>query len=259
MALRGWWYRSFINPRWTRRRPVGAGRRRPGGPVAAGWRAAAGGARRRRRVAAALAVVLLLLGGAGAAGLRVMPALRARAEAQAVLLATQAVYRAVGEASAELAGRSLIRVHSGPAGEVRYVEPDVPLVQAVAARVTAALAREAGDPGSWVLGIPLGQLLGDGPWAAWGPAIPVRVMPAGMARVDFRDVFEGAGLNQTRYALYLQVAVALVVATPFFRQPVETTCSVPVAQAVIVGEVPQGMLYFPPPGQGPAGPAPALR
>lgn len=205
------------------------------------------GGRGHRWIAGA-GLVLVLLGLLGwVAGARAMPSLWARAEGEAVVLANQAIYRALDQASAEFAGRSLIRTQPGPAGQVRYVEPDLALLQGVAARVLAALQEEVRRPDHWVLRIPLGQLFGNGPWAGWGPAIPVRVIPVGMARVDFRDSFEGAGINQTRYALYLEVAMAVRVATPFFSRPVETTCSIPVAQAVVVGDVPPGMLYFPAP------------
>ncbi|MBC7339967.1 MAG: sporulation protein YunB [Firmicutes bacterium] len=254
MGLRGWWYRSFLHPRWTGRRWHGrqvAGSR-PLRAVTGSPRPITGSPRtvtgRGRRCMAAVGLVVLLLGLLGlVAGARVMPSLWARAEGEAVLLANQAIYRALERASAEFSGRSLIKVQPGPTGEVRYVEPDVALLQGVAARVLAALQEEVRSRERWVLRIPLGQLLGNGPWAGWGPAIPVRVIPVGMARVDFRDSFEGAGINQTRYALYLQVAMAVAVATPFFSRPVETTCSIPVAQAVIVGDVPPGMLYFPAP------------
>lgn len=195
------------------------------------------------RAGAALLVVLLLA--AALAGRKVMPSLWVRAEGEAVLMANQAIYTALDRAMAGLAGQSVLRVRA-EGGAVRYVEPDTALLQGLAARVLVGLQEEMRRRDHWLLYIPLAQLLGDGLWAGWGPRIPVRVEPVGTARIEFRDRFEGAGINQTRYALYLEVATGVVVAVPFFTRRVDVTCSVPLAQAVIVGEVPPGMLYFPP-------------
>jgi len=236
VSLRGWWYRSLLYPKWrlAAGNPGGTGRR--------------GRASRRSRawfgIAGSLLVVLALAGWAAAQ--RVMPSLWARAEGEAVLLANQAVHRALDQAMAEFSDQTLIRVQPGDQGQVRYVQPDTALLQRMAARVLATLQEEMRRQDQWLLHIPLGQVLGNGLWAGWGPRLPVRVVPVGTARVDFRDSFEGAGINQTRYALYLQVILGVTVATPFWSRWVETTCSVPVAQAVIVGEVPAGMLYVPP-------------
>lgn len=180
------------------------------------------------------------------AGRLVMPSLWARAEGEAVLLANQAIYRALDQVAGEWSGRDVLRVQPGTDGRVRCVQPDTAMLQRMAARLIAALQEDVRRQDHWMLYIPLGQLLGGGLWAGWGPRIPVRVTPVGMARVDFRDTFEGAGVNQTRYALYLQVTLGVTVASPFWNRWAETTCSIPVAQAVIVGEVPPGMLYLPP-------------
>ncbi|MDI6895441.1 MAG: sporulation protein YunB [Bacillota bacterium] len=234
MSLRGWWYRSLLYPRWrSRGRGSAGGRTRPRSS-------------RRRRWTAAVAsclVILALVGWAGAG--QVMASLWARAEGEAVLLTNQAVYRALDQVMAEYAGRDLIRVQPGDGGQVRYVQPDIATMQRMAAGVLAALQEEIRRQDHWLLYIPLGQLLGNGLWAGWGPRIPVRVSPVGTARIDFRDSFEGAGINQTRYALYLHVVLGVTVASPFWSRWVETTCSIPVAQTVIVGEVPPGMLYTP--------------
>lgn len=195
---------------------------------------------------AVLATPMVLLGLAAwtAAG-RIMPSLWARAEGEAVLLANQAIYRALEHAMGEVSGRDLITVHVGEEGRVRYVQADSATLQRIGARVLAILQEEMHRQQSWLVYIPLGQLLADGPWAGWGPRIPVRVSPVGTARIDFRDAFEGAGINQTRYVIYLQVVLGVTVASPFWSRWVETTCSIPLAQTVIVGEVPSGLLYGP--------------
>lgn len=90
--------------------------------------------------------------------------------------------------------------------------------------------------------IPIGQLLGIQLLAARGPGVDVRVMPAGVAATTMRDVFEQAGINQTRHMVYMDVKARLRVVVPLLGSEMEVTSQIPVAQAIIPGEVPK--VYF---------------
>lgn len=244
MALRGWRYRAILE--W---RPVGNG---PGWWPGTGAHRYRGSYHRvrqgrsaayRRAVAvlmAALAVIALLGWGAGRYAL---PSLWAVAESRAVLVANEAIYRALSSGLAEIPSSSLLRVERDPTGNPRYVEPDVNRLQSLAARFLAVLQEEMAQPEAWEIRLPLGQLLGTGLWSGWGPMVPARVIPTGKVQVDFRDTFSGAGINQTKYSLYLDVVMGVTVVAPFWNKWVETRCSLPVAQMVIVGSVPPGLLY----------------
>ncbi len=90
-----------------------------------------------------------------------------------------------------------------------------------------------------VLKIPLGTLLSDGFLTGYGPKIPVRLTSVGRAEVDIEDSFHEAGINQTRHEIHLSVTARISVLIPGRAGEAEIHTTIPVAQAVIVGEVPQ--------------------
>lgn len=90
-----------------------------------------------------------------------------------------------------------------------------------------------------VLKIPLGTLLSDGFLTGYGPRIPVRLTSIGRAEVDIEDSFHEAGINQTRHEIHLSVTAKISVLIPGGAGETEIHTAIPVAQAVIVGEVPQ--------------------
>lgn len=90
-----------------------------------------------------------------------------------------------------------------------------------------------------VLKIPLGTLLSDGFLTGYGPRVPVRLTSIGRAEVDIEDSFHEAGINQTRHEIHLSVKAKISVLIPGRAGEAEIHTTIPVAQAVIVGEVPQ--------------------
>lgn len=90
--------------------------------------------------------------------------------------------------------------------------------------------------------IPLGQLLGIQVLAARGPTVDVRVIPVGVVETRMQDVFEQAGINQTRHMVYMDVTARVRVAVPLLGREMQVVSQVPIAQAIIPGEVPK--VYF---------------
>ena len=90
--------------------------------------------------------------------------------------------------------------------------------------------------------IPLGSLLDfDLVWGL-GPTMKVHAMTVGTVEGEFSSEFSSAGVNQTLHKISLDLEVPLTLMLP--GGAVETVCrtSVPVAETVIVGQVPQVFL-----------------
>lgn len=88
------------------------------------------------------------------------------------------------------------------------------------------------------ISIPLGVILGNSLFSARGPDIDVRVIPSGSVETDFKSEFTSAGINQTRHRIYLQVKTNVGIVVPFMEKKAEVTTSIPVAETVIIGDVP---------------------
>jgi len=76
-------------------------------------------------------------------------------------------------------------------------------------------------------------------FAAGGPKINVRVIPTGSVETDFESEFVSAGINQTRHRIYLEVKTTVGIVVPFTDKKTEITTRIPVAETVIIGDVPE--------------------
>ncbi|HBR33154.1 MAG TPA: sporulation protein YunB, partial [Firmicutes bacterium] len=90
--------------------------------------------------------------------------------------------------------------------------------------------------------IPFGQLLGSQILAGRGPDIPIVIVPVGTVESRVYDLFEQAGINQTRHKISLEVRTTVRILVPLLGSQVEIKTEVPLTEAIIMGEVPQ--VYF---------------
>lgn len=88
----------------------------------------------------------------------------------------------------------------------------------------------------------LSSIAGSGFFNGRGPKIPVRFCPISVAGADITHRFEEAGINQTLHTVDLTVNVEMEVLAPFAYSRIEASSSMPIAQTLIVGLVPQS--YF---------------
>jgi len=89
------------------------------------------------------------------------------------------------------------------------------------------------------ISIPLGAVFGKSLFAAGGPKINVRVIPTGSVETDFESEFVSAGINQTRHRIYLEVKTTVGIVVPCTDKKTEITTRIPVAETVIIGDVPE--------------------
>lgn len=86
--------------------------------------------------------------------------------------------------------------------------------------------------------VPLGSLFLSGIFSGRGPKITQKAFVSSSVRTDIRSSFESGGVNQTLYAIYLDVSVDYECVSPFSRREGNVTTSVLVFSRVIAGEVP---------------------
>lgn len=89
------------------------------------------------------------------------------------------------------------------------------------------------------IAIPLGTLLGWQLMAGRGPDVTLRIVPASYVQADITDKIETAGINQTKYGLFIKFTVTMSAILPGYSTSTTVENEVCIAQTLIVGEVPQ--------------------
>lgn len=188
-------------------------------------------------------VVLCVIGLLGFAFFRCRPVLQAFAESQAVWIATKIANQTASDVLSEYkddCADMIVVIYDGQQ-KVSAVETDSSAVNAVRTAMTdqAITAMEAVT--SLPVSIPLGTLTGWHWISGWGPLItfPISFTATVISGVSSSLIAEG--INQSTYRVEIGLEIALLVVSPVGRTTVSASVSYPMAEAVILGEVPDNL------------------
>ncbi len=179
------------------------------------------------------------------------PAILAAAKMRADGLATDAIsYAILDKVASKIRYQDLIMIEKDDQGRIAMAQINPVEVNRVMAETTLAVRDALYKLESEPFEIPLGEATDSYILAAYGPKIPVKMTPVGRVKTTVVDSFDQAGINQTRHKIYLEVYVEVQIVIPFVKDSVEVIATVPVADAVYIGEVPDAVfnLQFPPGG-----------
>lgn len=162
------------------------------------------------------------------------------AEVEVVQLATQAIYESVQKEiwDRNLQYQDFVQIHKDNQGRVVFMQANTVKVTRLAAEITLAAQRSLQQLKGQTLSLPLGILTGTQILANKGPRIKVTIAPMGTVQVNVRDKFEPAGINQTRHRIWLDFDTRVRIVIPTMAAQAEIPTQVPLAESIIVGEVP---------------------
>lgn len=185
-------------------------------------------------LAACLGAVWLALVWADA---RLRPQLYALAAMQAMAGEEHALNEAVLSALESDRYASLVQIDQAENGRVVSVRTDAVGINLLKCRVCEAASAVLASR-EQIVHIPAGSLTGLDILAGRGPRIRIPVRTSGFASADVESAFEGAGVNQTVHRLLLRVNASVCLSMAKSQQTKPLSCTVCVAETVIVGEVP---------------------
>jgi sporulation protein YunB len=171
------------------------------------------------------------------------PAILSAATIKADLMATDAINQAILEKVARnILYSDLINLEKDATGRILMAQLNTMEVNRLLAETTLATSETVNTLEKEPIYLPLGEVFGSYLFAAYGPRIPIRLIPMGRVTTNILDVFEEAGINQTRHKIYLVVHTEIRIIVPFISKPVRVTTTVPIADNVYIGEVPDTVI-----------------
>lgn len=174
------------------------------------------------------------------------PTLMAIAEAKAIQVATQTINSVVNEkVSQQIDPQALVNVKIDNRGRVVFIQPNTLEFNRLAADTTIKVQDALKKITEEKVYIPIGQVFGSQLLASVGPPIVVTIIPIGTVQVKVVDKFEQAGINQTRHMVYLFATTHVRIVVPLVSSTVSVNTQVPIAEYVVVGEVPGTYVQFP--------------
>ena len=163
---------------------------------------------------------------------------------------TQALTPAAAQAVAEVMKSSvsysdLIQVSTDSNGRVTMIRANTLLMNELASRTALTVQRNLAALEDEGVSLPLGSAFGVKLLSGSGPRILVGVVPVGSVTTRFVTAFESAGINQTRHEISLEASTQMRIVIPTGASTVSVSSVVPVAEAIIVGEVPSSYVNVP--------------
>ena len=86
--------------------------------------------------------------------------------------------------------------------------------------------------------INLGNFTGSKFLSGRGPKVSFKILQLGNVETDLKSEFVSAGINQTMHKIFLQVDCIIVIVTPFNQVEKKITNQILIAEAIILGNVP---------------------
>lgn len=188
-------------------------------------------------------VVLLLTAAVIAMEQNLSQTLLDLAFARAYSMAVETINRAVKQAMAQgVTYEELIDAQMDAQGRVSMLRANTMRMNELASQTALLAERELGSAENQVVEIPLGAALGVSFLSGLGPRLEVQILPVGAVHTSFDTEFETAGINQTRHKIFLNLRATVSLIVPTGSQLVEVTSTVPIAESIIVGEVPESFV-----------------
>jgi sporulation protein YunB len=192
--------------------------------------------------AVAVAVGLLCIGLDARAKPQIHALASTAARQQASTAITQAVERVLTEE--QVSYERLVALSSpSDEGGIRSIETNALEVNMLRGKINAA-AEEAVALRNAKLRLPMGALLGSDLFAGAGPKLSVPLTMTGHALSDIRSDLTSSGVNQTMHRILMDLHVTLSVILPGEIITTEVSVTVCLAETVIVGAVPDGIMSY---------------
>ncbi len=131
-----------------------------------------------------------------------------------------------------------VNVERDSGGEIQAISLNMVNVNTLKSNISLTIQEQLGDAQQQT-GVPIGTLLGIDLLRGHGPRIPLRVSALSNITVDVKSAFDSAGINQTRHQIYLEITTGVYSYLTGVSATTDVTTAIPVAETVIVGEVPQ--------------------
>ena len=193
-----------------------------------------------------LLAALLVLTACGAAAfacflkLTLEPNMEDMAKIRAEVLVSRTVTRVLADQfQQEISQEDLFSVTKDTEGAMSMVQADSAKINLLMSRISAQLQESFQDMKSEKFFVPVGSLLGSRFLSQTGPQICIHVIPLSVSAMDFRTEFE------TQYKIYIVLNCRIKMAAPFSTQIFQTKSTVLLAEAVILGKVPDSYVVVP--------------
>lgn len=208
--------------------------------------------KKERNVAAAKYVALILLFAAFAGYLSyyveavIRPTINEIAEIRARSMITVLINESINKQFRKEADvDQLLHIKTNNEGNIELVQANTQAINALISELFKELQSKYKKMNATEFEVPLGTILGSQILSQSGPNVTLKIWPVNVSRMDFKTEFVSEGINQTKYKVYAILESTAKVMAPFSQKTIQLESTVLIAEAVILGQVPDSYVVVP--------------
>lgn len=134
---------------------------------------------------------------------------------------------------------SLVKISRSESGDITSITADAVELNKLKSSVTLDLLNSLENISTSDFSVPLGNFTDFILLSGLGPHITFKLIPYGSAKVDFRNSFSSAGINQTRHEIYIDISADIGAISPISRVHTTVTTSVLASETIVTGKIPR--------------------
>ena len=178
---------------------------------------------------------------------RFPPVMREMAVAEANNAVLAVINNAISEklAAGEIKYGDMVTLDKDESGSVCAIITNMARVNLLKSEITSEIVNALAKDVKTNISVPLGNVTGIELLSGKGPDIPVEIVAVTRARTEFINHFSDAGINQTKYKVYIVINTEARVMAPCMAENIHVENTVLAAESVIVGGVPDTYANIP--------------
>ena len=167
------------------------------------------------------------------------PMLESYARISARATATTLANDAVGTSMKNYSYNDLCQVEKDEEGNIKLLKLNVINVNKISSDIALQVQNQLNENLKSSFDIRLGTLTANRFFAGKGPVIKIKMETVGDIQTNIKSEFTSAGINQTLHRIYIDIACDINILTPYKDTNEKINMQVLLAEAVIVGNIPE--------------------
>ena len=139
----------------------------------------------------------------------------------------------------------LLEIERDSEGNIEYIEANSRLINKLVLAFATKMEEDYSLGDTMVIPVNFGVLTGSKILSQLPYTADVKVMPLSLTKFQAETEILSEGINQTRYKVYCTVTSDIQILAPFSREKAEINRKVLLAEAIIVGQVPDSYVVVP--------------
>lgn len=169
----------------------------------------------------------------------ILPVFKSNCISKANSIGVRIVNEEVRKVMTEYTYNDLIVVHTDNQGEITFLESNIIPLNEIIAKITSNIQSAIDKNETSKVYINMGTVSGVSVLKNMGPSVEIELETGGTVKATVNTEFSSVGINQTMHRVYVDVLTNIKIVTPIAVYNKELETRVLLAEAIVVGDIPE--------------------